>query len=543
MKRRSTRLALAALLAVLLLPFVARSRKTASPRDAAHESLIVITASNESIRDEFGRAFRAHMAGQGRNVDIDWRAPGGAAEIARILASEYAAGFERYWKDDLHRRWTGEIAAGFSQPAPAGATGDVADARQAFLASNVGAGIDILFGGGSPEFIKHAAAGRLVDSGLIARHPALFGPGGIPPEIGGETLWDRDGRWVGACLSSFGVCYNRDALARIGVVEPPSSWSTLAGPAFHGELALADPAKSSTSGKAIEMIVQKQMSDARKRAQDSGVSDGAALDAIALRDGWSAAMRLIRRLGGNARYFSDQATKIALDVSSGDAAAGMCIDYYGRFQAEAAAAAGRPGRVGFASARGETSINPDPIGLLRGAPHRDLAIAFIDFVLSDDGQKLWSFRRGVPGGPERYALRRLPIVPHLYDPALAPLRADPDENPYEEARDFVYHRAWTGPIYGAIAFVVRTMCVEPEQELQQAYGALIAAGFPPAATALFDDVSAIDYATVAGPLRAALQSPDPMDEARWSIRLVAGFRDQYRRVTELARQHGDKARR
>jgi hypothetical protein len=52
---------------------------------------------------------------------------------------------------------------------------------------------------------------------------------------------------------------------------------------------------------------------------------------------------------------------------------------------------------------------------------------------------------------------------------------------------------------------------------------------------MFDDVSAVDYTTVAGPLRAALQSVDPMDEARWSIRLVAGFREQYRRVTALAR--------
>jgi len=39
----------------------------------------------------------------------------------------------------------------------------------------------------------------------------------------------------------------------------------------------------------------------------------------------------------------------------------------------------------------------------------------------------------------------------------------------------------------------------------------------------------------AGPLRAALQSPDPMDEARRAIRLVSGFREQYRRVTALAR--------
>src|SRR4029079_12661553 len=106
--------------------------------------------------------------------------------------------------------------------------------------------------------------------------------------------------------------------------------------------------------------------------------------------------------------------------ASGDAAVGMCIDYYGRFQAEAAAEAGRPGRVGFVTARGETSITPDRIAMLRGAPHRELAIAFIEFVLSDEGQKLWSFRRGTPGGPERYTLRRPPIVPHLHDPAVAP---------------------------------------------------------------------------------------------------------------------------
>jgi iron(III) transport system substrate-binding protein len=533
--RPSTHFAVAGLAVILLLPFVARSRRAATPGGAARERLIVVTANNESIRYEFTRAFRAHMAEQGRDVEVDWRSPGGAAEIARTLASEFASSFRRHWTEDLHRRWTGEIAAGFSQPQPDGAAGEVAEARRAFLASNVGAGVDVVFGGGSPEFVKNAAAGRIVDAGIVARHPELFGPGGIPAELGGETFWDRDGRWVGACLSSFGICYNRDALARIGIAEPPTSWSTVAGPSFRGQVALADPNKSATSGKAIEMIVQKQMSDARARAAAAGVSGDAALDDAARRDGWTAAMRLLRRLGGNARYFADQSTKIPLDVAAGDAAAGMCIDYYGRFQAEAAAEAGRPGRVGFVSARGETSINPDPIALLRGAPHRALAIEFIEFVLSDEGQKLWAFRRGVPGGPERYALRRLPIAPRLYDHAFDAYRADPEERPYEEARDFVYHRAWTGPLFGALNFVVRAMCIDPEPELQAAVRALTDAGFPPEATALFDDVGAVDYATVAGPLRAALQSADPMDEARWSIRLVEGFRAQYRQIAALAR--------
>ncbi|HXU03999.1 MAG TPA: extracellular solute-binding protein [Polyangia bacterium] len=536
-RRSKTPLAVAGLLVVLLLPFVARSRKVATPRaTGGHEKLIIITANNESIRYEFGRAFREHMARQGRDVDVDWRSPGGSAEIARTLASEFASSFERHWREDLHRRWTAEIAAGFSQPVPDGATGDVADARRAFLASSATAGVDIVFGGGSPEFVKYAAAGRIVDSGIVRRHPELFGPGGIPAELGGETFWDRDGRWVGACLSSFGICYNRDALARLGITEPPTSWSAVATPIFRGQVALSDPTKSATSGKAIEMIVQKQMADARARAEAAGVSDTAALDDATRRDGWPEAMRLLRRLGANARYFTDQSTKIPLDVASGDSTVGMCIDYYGRFQAEAAAAAGRPGSVGFVTARGETSINPDPIALLRGAPHRELAIAFIEFVLSDDGQKLWSFRQGTPGGPERYTLRRLPIVPHLYDAAFDAYRADPDDKPYEQAHEFVYHRAWTGPLYGAIAFVVRAMCVDPERELRDAYEALARAGFPPEATALFNDVSAVDYATVAGPMRAALQSVDPMDEARWSIRLVSGFRAQYRRVAALARE-------
>jgi iron(III) transport system substrate-binding protein len=50
---------------------------------------------------------------------------------------------------------------------------------------------------------------------------------------------------------------------------------------------------------------------------------------------------------------------------------------------------------------GGTVSSVDPIGLLRGAPNREAALAFIDFCLSMEGQKLWNFRPGTPGGPER----------------------------------------------------------------------------------------------------------------------------------------------
>jgi ABC-type Fe3+ transport system substrate-binding protein len=527
-----------ALLVVLAVPFVARSTRVKPTAPRATETIVILTPHNESIRYEFGRAFRAHMAALGRDVDVDWRWPGGTAEITRYLSSEFGASFQRHWTQDLGRPWSAAVAAGLwrTTPLPA-AGGDVGDeARRAFLASNVGSGVDLLFGGGSSEFAKHAKAGRLVDAGLVARHPELFGPGGIPQTRGGETYWDRDGRWFGTSLSSFGVCYNRDVLDRIGVGEPPASWAALAAPAFRGQLALADPTKSGSVGKAFETIIQNEMNGALARARVAGERDAAALERAATHEGWAAAMRLIRRIGANARYFTDSGAKIPLDVAMGEAAAGMCIDFFGRMQGEYAASVGRPGRVGFATARGETSVDADPIALLRGAPHRELAVRFIEFVLSEEGQKLWAFRRGAPGGPTTYTLRRLPILPRLYDPALASFRADPDENPYDGKGGFAYHAAWTGPLFSAIALVVRTMCLDPDVELARAWDALAKAGFPPEATARFDDVSLVDYDTVAGPLRAALQAADPLEESRWTIRLVRHHRALYREVAALARE-------
>jgi iron(III) transport system substrate-binding protein len=511
-------LSLAALIAVVALPFLARSRRTdLASAGATAERLVIITPHNEAVRYEFGRAFRDHLARQGRHVEIDWRKPGGTAEISRYLASEYTASFQRNWTGVLGRRWSAKVASGFmARPASPSPDEEVTTARQAFLASEVSCGADLLFGGGSIEHIRHAAAGRLVDAGIVARHPETLGGAGIPETLGGQLTWDREGRWIGTCLSSFGICFNRDVLDRLGV-PVPSSWEALGDPRLHGQVALADPSKSGSAGKIFETILQTEM-------QRAGVTEG-----------WARAVRLIRRLGGNARYFTDSSSRVPVDVANGDAAAGLCIDFYGRFQSDTAAGAGRGGRIGFTTAHGETAIEADPIGLLRGAPHRALAVEFIEFVLSESGQKIWSFKKGAPGGPERYALHRLPILPRLYDRDFDAYRADPDENPYTEARSFSYHEAWTGPLLGAIDFVVRAMCVDAETELTEAYGALAAAGFPPRATAVFDDLALTDYATVSGPILAALKSPDPLEEAAWADKLVRHFRDLYLRTTALAR--------
>jgi len=537
-------LPLAFLLAILALPFVAKfsaaHRSGGAQAGAGSETLVIITPNNEAIRHEFAEAFTAFMARQGRSVQIDWRTPGGGSEINRVLAAEYAASFQRYWTGTLGQRWSARASAGFAADAAHGAPSDpeAAQARRAFLESNVGCGIDLLFGGGSVDAQLHASAGRLVDAGVVKAHPELFGEAGIPAVVGGEPFWDRGGRWLGVCLSGFGICVNRDVLARLGVAGPPSSWASLADPAYFGQLGLADPGKSGTAVKTFEMIIQEQMQQVRGRAEEAGLAADR-LDDVAVHEGWLAGLRLIRRLAANARYFSDAASRVPVDVATGDAAAGMCIDFYGRFQSEVTAAAqgaSERRRMDFVMPATGTSIGADTIGLLRGAPHRDLAVAFIEFVLSVEGQKIWSFRKGSPGGPRTYALHRLPILPALYAPEYDAYRADRDTHPYAPARQFVYHEAWTGPLFRTIAFVVRVMCVDPAPELRDAYQALAQAGFPAGATALFDDVSAVDYDTVKGPLRAALRAPNALDEVTWSNRLVRQFRDQYRQVAALARQ-------
>ncbi len=459
-------------------------------------------------------------------------------------------------------------------------------ARRAFLNSDVGIGIDLFFGGGSFDFAQQAAAGRLVDTGFVKAHPEIFNesPSGIPLTLGGESFRDKDGAWVGTVLSAFGVCYNIEGMRRVSergaqLVEPehrtdalrnadatPSRWEDLADPACFAQVALADPNQSGSVTKAFEMIIQQQIQQQRlveplrlgpsengdlfAPAQTILGVDGReavgkfkgqiepSLEAIenAKANGWEEAMRLIQRMGANARYFTDSAPKIVIDVSDGDAAIGMAIDFYGRFEGESSRdpQTGKE-RMRYVSPAGGTSIGVDPIGMLRGAPHPALARAFMEYVLSVDGQKLWNFKVGTPGGPEKYALRRSPIRRELYAPEFTQYRADPDVYPYEEAKSFTYHADWTGPLFNPIRFVLRVMCIDPHDEAREAWADLIAARFPPEAMKVFEDVSAVSYAQADGRIKETLRNPDKMAETRLAAELTQHFRAQYRHAGELAR--------
>ncbi len=532
-----------ALVAVVGLPFIFRTKQATV--ENADETLVIITPHNEALRYEYTRGFREwYHARTGKTIAIDWRVIGGTSEITRFLESEYVSSFQNYWTKKLGQPWSLEVQAAFHNPrltpdqTPADDTPDIA-ARRAFLGSKVSCGIDLFFGGGSFDFIRQANAGRLVDSGIMKLHPEWFRDDVIPQSFTGEPYWDKQGRWVGDVLSSYGMIYNRDSLQRLGVKQEPRAWDDLADPKLQGEVALCDPTKSSSIAKAFENVIQQHIYREWARLEKESGRDRKSLESAAVEAGWASGLRLLQRAGANARYFTDTSQKPSIDVIQGNSAVGMCIDFYGRgaFQGTAHRIDGSPGRIGYYSPPDGTVLSPDPIAVMRGAPNPEAALAFMEYALSMEGQKLWNFKTGVPGGTDRYELRRLPIRRDFYTATeFERYRSDPEVNPYAGTNPLVYNGAWTGgDNFRAMAFVIRVMCLDTHPELVEAWKEIIRAGLPPEAIAAMSDMSVVAYPQLKARIIPALTSKNKVDEIRLANELAGQFRAQYARAAELAR--------
>ena len=535
-----------AMAVIIGLPFLLQREDTVSR--FTDDTVVIITPHTESIRQEFGRAF-AHWYQQqtGRTVYVDYRVIGGTSEISKFLDSEYTNAFRNIWEKELGREWTGEVQAAFNNArvelddTPDDDTPAEA-ARRAWLASEASSGIDVFFGGGTYDFSVQAGKGALVDAGLLQRHPDWFmessDRGETPPAIprlnAGEAFYDAQGRWYGAVLSSYGIIYNRDLLRQLGIEREPRQWADLADPRYFRQIAVCDPTKSGSMTQAFEMILQQQMHLAVAEA-GSGRTEA---ESVAL--GWLRGMQLIQKIAANARYFTDTSQKPNIDVGMGDCAAGMSIDFYGRFQQENILERSGDPRFGFHTPVGGSTVSADPIGLLRGARNRDVAVAFIEFVLSLEGQKLWNFKVGTPGGPETYALRRPPIRPDLYREPYNGLRSDTDYNPYAASADFTYRRDWTGRLFSELRTIIRICFIDVRAELMEAWSAIIEARAEgrtddaDRAEAVLTDLSRITYAEASTTIDAALNAP-AIEEVRLARELSEHFRNQYHRARDIAR--------
>ena len=576
---------------VIALPFIFRKAPEAGAWRDGDPVLVAVSPHNEAIRQEFANAFsRWHQEKYGKPVRIDWISIGGTTEIMRYLASEYIGSAQAWWRRQGHEWPEGgadKLLDGWfdaSNP-PAGASAEelarweaIRDLWKEFRATDdpqaTSSRIDIFFGGGTYDHGAAATQGMLVDPWKGEGAPAgIFvdadGREIIPRGLSGE-IW-RDDLYFGTVLSTFGICCNPDRLRDLGFESLPRVWDDLADSRLIGNVGLTDPTKSGSVAKAFEMIVQYKM---RAHIRAAGYDDDtvakyeAAIASARLplgempegvpaeyqrevERGWVEGVNLIRRIGANARYFTDSASRVPIDVAGGSAAAGIAIDFYGRFQAESSRLASGESTMQYVTPRGGSSVSADPVSLLRGAPHRELAVRFIEFTLGREGQRLWNSRVGTPGGPERYALRRLPIRRDFYplpdNPAewnenaakavenASDAVADPTVNPFVIAADFVYEPRWTAKHFGILRDIVRAMCLDSGNELRASWCAIQKAGGPdanPEAVAVFerlpDEPVELNWKTAISDYKQVSR----MDRLRvWT----AFFRRQYDEAKRLVR--------
>ena len=128
--------------------------------------------------------------------------------------------------------------------------------------------------------------------------------------------------------------------------------------------------------------------------------------------GWEEGFALLTKIGGNVRRFSAGANAIPTDVVAGQVIYGLAIDFYAYGQIAVVGA----DKIKYVVPADGAVVTADPIAILKGAPNMAVAQKFLEFVLSENAQKLWMLRDTDPEGPEwKGGLNRASVLPALYD--------------------------------------------------------------------------------------------------------------------------------
>lgn len=242
-----------------------------------------------------------------------------------------------------------------------------------------GQNIDIGWGGGPTLFDE------LMDLGYLEplTDPELLDliKSELPDSIGGvPTKRYKDGKlmWVAAAISSFGFTVNTQLLKEHNL-PMPKSWADLANETYAILLpatplvGMADAPRSTSNTRMYQIILQAF--------------------------GWEKGWEIITLIGANARIY-DASDAVREAVINGEIAIGLTIDFYG-YTAEYLT----NGIAKYIIPPGESIVNGDPIALIKGTKHKEAAEAFIRWVLSVEGQKVWLH-------PE---INRLPINEKVFE--------------------------------------------------------------------------------------------------------------------------------
>jgi ABC-type Fe3+ transport system substrate-binding protein len=512
-----------AFLVLLLAPLAVRwmhGQAAWSGEQAAELRLVVITPHEQDVRNEFRWAFSDwHLKTYGQRVALEYLTPGGTNDIKRQL-------------DMMYRR----IRADHGGQLPG--------------EDQIHVGIQMAWGGGDYFFDR-----ELKPLGIL--RPLDIDPQTLAevfpqPTLAGVKLYDQDKdaaghplppRWVGVCLSSFGIVYNPDVYQSLHLA-PPKTWSDLADPRLFGALALADPTHSATASVTYMAILQRAMADAEEeffaRPENRGLPPGQLMDTAqyqqALDGGFARGMRRMILIAANTRYFEDASSTVPTDVAGGDAAAGTAIDFYGRATVQIVG----PQRERFVVPQAATIINPDPVAILYGTRGRQLELAqhFVQFLLSPEGQRLWILKVGQTGGPRVRPLCRPPIRQSVYVDRSG--WAD-DVDYFTAAGNFNTRGQWMGMMTD-LQWIWAAAWIDDRDDLRQACGRILSVSDPLRRSALLEELSDIPMTrselTQLTSQRKGIEADPSADAELWKAqqRIAWGekFREHYRRVAAEA---------
>jgi len=207
---------------------------------------------------------------------------------------------------------------------------------------------------------------------------------GIPDIIGSFPMNDPDGKYLGFAAAGYGIMWNERYLAANDLV-PPREWADLKDPSYFGHVGMSAPSRSGTTHLTVETVLQGE--------------------------GWDAGWAEWKWIAGNFLTVTERSFGVPDGVNTGNFGIGVVIDFFG-FSSKAS---GFPVDFVYPSV---TALVPANIALIQDAPNADGAIAFIEYLLTPEGQEVLL-------DP---AIMRLPINPATY--ANAP---EGFPNPFEDS--------------------------------------------------------------------------------------------------------------
>jgi ABC-type Fe3+ transport system substrate-binding protein len=360
--------------------------------------------------------------------------------------------------------------------------------------------------------------------------------------VSGLSLpWDAEGHWIGGSLSTFGSIYNSNAVAALGIENPPATWMNLAGPRSFNGIAIVDPTESSSTLKSYEMLVMQQtqiifnnyLAGTSRKHPESDY-----FESLAIKEGCIVGLQLIQKIVANSHYVTDSSAQTVLDVADGKCPVGIATDCYGRAEKANIENRGAKPRFHFVIPKGGCSLSPDPISLYRDAKHRELALKFLEYVLTVPGQSLLTLKVDTPNGPRQIPICCTPILKTMYSPEFLPYYNDPDLNPYD-AGDFVYRERWTKPVFDALGLIFKTACLELEDALRKAWRHIQKArkegchGAAAQSFAVMEDLSMFDYRTIAKEIAVEAKNKDHLRAIRYQMAVVKKSREQYEKACKI----------